>query len=91
MSGDSAELHAVLEDLHAQLEAYEASEPVDPALREELRRAVADIESHLAGSEGAGGSVGDRLSGLVERFEGSHPRLAEAVGRLIHGIAELGI
>ena len=81
-------LRAVLRDLHAQLEA---SEPVDPALREDLRRAVAEIEARLEASGEEDASLGDRLAGLVERFEGSHPRLAEALGRVIHGLAELGI
>ena len=84
---DSA-LRAVLQDLHSQLEA---SEPVDPALREDLRRAVAEIEARLEESGDRDESLSDRLAGLVERFEGSHPRLAEALGRVINGLAELGI
>ncbi len=81
-------LRAVLEELHTQLEA---SEPLDPSLRDELRRAVADIESHLDPEAEDHPTLGERLSGLVERFEGTHPRLAEALGRVLNGIAELGI
>lgn len=82
------ELRATLADLHAQLEA---SEPLDPALRDELRRTVAEIESHLGGQAADGHSFGERLARLVQRFEGSHPRLAESVNRVVHGLAELGI
>ena len=87
-----AGLRETLAELHVRLEE---SEPLDAGLREELRRAVAEIEAHLgsageAGS-GGGGSFGERLSQLVERFEGDHPRIAEAMNRVIHGLSELGI
>ena len=86
------DLRATLAELHGQLEE---SEPLDAGLREELRRAVAEIEEHLGsppeGGAGETGSFGQRLSQIVERFEGDHPRIAEAVNRVIHGLAELGI
>ena len=85
-------LRATLAELHEQLEG---TEPVEAGLRDELRTAMHEIEAVLeAGGEPAereGVSFSERLSGLALRFEGSHPRLAEAVGRLIHGVAELGI
>ena len=90
-----AELRETLAELHGQLEE---AEPLDAGLREELRRAVADIQAHLgsgadATSEEAagGGSLASRLSEIVERFEGNHPRIAESVNRVILGLAELGI
>lgn len=87
-----AELRGTLAELHARLEE---AEPLDAELREELRRAVADIEAHLGSAPesdgGDGVSFGERLSRIVERFEGNHPRIAEAVNRVIHGLAELGI
>ena len=85
-----AELRGTLAELHAQLEE---AEPLDAELREELRRAVAEIEAHLGSGDGAGAgaSFGERLSRIVERFEGNHPRIAEAVNRVIHGLAEMGI
>jgi hypothetical protein len=35
--------------------------------------------------------LSSRLSEIVERFEGNHPRIAESVNRVILGLAELGI
>ncbi len=87
-----AELRETLAELHAQLEE---AEPLDAGLREELRRAVAEIEAHLGETSesgaGGGGSFRERLSQIVERFEGNHPRITESVNRVIHGLAELGI
>lgn len=85
-------LRATLAELHEQLEG---GEPVEEGLRDELRAAMHEIETVLEAEGDAGerdgSSFSQRLSGLALRFEGSHPRLAEAVGRLIHGVAELGI
>jgi len=87
-----ADLRETLAELHGQLEE---AEPLDAGLREQLRRAVADIQAHLGSTPEGGaaesGSFGSRLSEIVERFEGNHPRIAESVNRVIHGLAELGI
>ncbi len=64
--------------------------------REELDRLVGEIEARLdrgaSGEEGAEEpSLLQRLTEAAERFEASHPRLAEAVGRVVDALAALGI
>ena len=49
------------------------------------------IEAQERGDGGGGEGFGDRISDLALRFEGSHPRLAEVLGRVVNGLAELGI
>ena len=73
------ELHQVLED---------ASE-LDDSARDALRTAAGEIREALEGDEdeGALGALKDRL----ERFEGDHPTLTEAVRRLVDQLADMGI
>ena len=74
-----ARLRETLRQLHEQLES---DAPLEASLRDELRSTMAESEAALqaAGDEAAdrgGTGLGDRLSDLALRFEGSHPRLAE--------------
>lgn len=91
MADEDRELHATLERLHEQLaDAHD----LDQELRAELRQALDDIgrvlERREAPSDGDQ-SLADRLAELTQRFERSHPTLAETFGRAVNMLANLGI
>ena len=57
-----------------------------------LRAALREIEDALEASSGLHEpSLRDRLTELTRHFEGSHPNLAAAVGRVVDTLANLGI
>ncbi len=87
-------LRHTLAELRQQLDA--ATE-VDAAARAELEAAMQHVQQQLdgGGEEGARpdiqGSFVERLSQAAEEFEGSHPRLTAALGRVLNALADLGI
>ncbi len=88
MTEDHAELRATLARLHQQLEDHD----LDEEERDLLRGALREIEEHLDAEEGADApSLSERLSEMTQQFEGSHPQLAAAVGRVVDALANLGI
>ncbi len=93
MSDRARRLHETLVELHAQLEE---SGELDPQLREELRASAGQIQAALdEAPEGEGGNLEsgliERLRTAVRRFEGSHPKLTAATGRVIDALSEMGI
>ncbi len=94
MSERNQTLRRTLDELREQLEA--ASE-VDEAVRAELEAAMNHVRQQLdgVGEEGAGPDIHrsfvERLSRAAEEFEGSHPRLTGALGRVLNALADLGI
>jgi len=80
------ELRRRLEELHRELASADSVDTDVQALLEELR---GDIEAVLERSEPEG--FGERLSGLVERFEATHPKLSNAIGAVVDQLARLGI
>jgi len=83
-------LPEILTELH---EALEGMGDLDVQLRSELRGAAEDIQEALDDSraEELSDSLRDRVTGSLERFEGSHPRLTEIVGRVADALSDLGI
>ncbi|MCZ6782480.1 MAG: DUF4404 family protein [Proteobacteria bacterium] len=86
-------LRRILAELH---EGLEAADDLDDGARDALRGAADEIWNAL--DKGApetdgtlGRSVSERMSKAVGRFEGSHPRLTEAVRRVVDQLAEMGI
>ncbi|HTY16922.1 MAG TPA: DUF4404 family protein [Myxococcota bacterium] len=78
-----AALHAALRD----------ADTADPEAREMLQQVMDDIRGALDRSERSGrhDSLTERMRVAVERFEGKHPALTEAAGRVIDTLASLGI
>ena len=81
-------IHDTLSELHEELQG---AGDLDDEARAELQTAIDEIRAALAASEPHERSLLDRLSDYSLRVEGSHPRLAEAVGRLARTLSELGI
>jgi len=83
-------LRATLSELEAELQGLDS---LDDATREQLADAAAEIAASLRRGKRseetrrAEASLQDRL---VE-FEAKHPQLAIIVGRLLDGLAQLGI
>lgn len=88
----SRALQEVLDELH---EALGASSDLDREAREALAHTADEIRDSLEGERGRpdGGwqSLHQRLVESIERFEESHPRLTEIVGRVAEALSELGI
>ncbi len=86
-------LRRILAELHKGLES---ADDLDDGARQALRGAADQIQSALdKGAPEADGTLGRavsaRMSKAVSRFEGLHPRLTEAVRRVVDQLAEMGI
>jgi len=79
-----------LEALHA---ALRDADRADPEARELMRTVLHDIQRMLDEEprEREAESLVDRLRDALDRFEGEHPQLAEAAGRVIDQLSQLGI
>jgi cytochrome c556 len=83
-------LGALLRELH---EVLDSAHDLDEPSRDALRAAASQIQSTLdeTSDEGPASEALDALRERLERFEGSHPALTEAVRRLVDQLSEMGI
>lgn len=90
MPDRSEDLSTTLASLH---EALESADSLDPRHREELRKALDEIQELLGAEDGSDShrSLLERLSKLTAHFEEEHPALTEAIGRVVHALGQLGI
>ena len=79
MSNPGPSLKETLDELR---EALEAPDDLDEELLEALDP---NHERELSGS------LRDRLTNTLERFEKSHPKITETVGRLADALSDMGI
>ena len=90
MPDASDKLRATLKELEAELSSADS-------LDEETREQLADAISAIAASVRRGKrseearQAEDSLQNRLVEFEASHPQLAIIVGRLLDGLAQLGI
>jgi hypothetical protein len=84
----SQHLRELLAELQTELARTNA---VDDRSRDLLRDVDADIRAALDRTGEHPESLGDRLRETVERFEGTHPQLSEAVGRVLDALVKMGI
>lgn len=89
MSDRLDKLRAALAELEVELKA----DSLDAATRQELADAVAHIAVALGRGQRSAASrqAEDSLQNRLVDFEASHPQLAIIVGRLLDGLAQLGI
>jgi septal ring factor EnvC (AmiA/AmiB activator) len=84
-------LRATVSELEQELRALPT---VDAEARSVLEEVVREIRAALRDSERGESQRRSPIAGLkdsVEKFEGSHPALTGILGRLIDGLAQLGI
>jgi len=83
-------LRATLNELEAELKEVDS---LDEATREELADAVAEIAASLRRGKRTETTKNaeNSLQGRLVEFEAQHPQLAIIVGRLLDGLAQLGI
>jgi len=83
-------LRQLLEQLHAELQRADG---LDNRSRELLGSALSDIDDLLEGAEGGKRpeSISERLRDAVGAFEETHPRLTEAIGRVVDTLSKMGI
>lgn len=74
---------AIVHEIHQLLAA---ADDLDEEAKEALRTAADEIDSRLEDE-----STLDTLRERIERFEGEHPTLTEAVRRLVNQLSDLGI
>ena len=84
----SDQLRTLLEALHAELRRTDA---VDERSRDLLRAVDGDIRQALERTGEQPESLTERLRETLERFEGTHPKLSEAVGRVLDALVQMGI
>ena len=89
---DKQQLHTQLTELHQELNTVEN---VDESTKEMLVTVMQDIANVLAGDKpsdaGSSAPTSDALRGMVSEFEAEHPKLAQTLGQLADGLANLGI
>ncbi len=90
MSDPEPSLSEILDELR---EAIEDPDDLDEALRAELRGAAQEILEALDPDHERelSGSLRDRLTDTLERFEKSHPKITETIGRLADALSDMGI
>jgi phage tail tape-measure protein len=91
-------LKTTLDNLHQQLAEIDQA---DPAMHEQLVRALAEIQNALDGKTNSGSTAGakpayshsliGRLREAATHFEESHPSLAGNIGSLIVTLGRSGI
>jgi len=83
-------LRLTLSELEAELNGLDS---LDDETREELADAAAEIAASLRRGKRSPQTkqAEDSLEGRLVEFEASHPQLAIIVGRLLDGLAQLGI
>ena len=83
-------LRAALSELEAELDAVDS---LDDATREQLADAAAEIAASLRRGKRSEKTqhAEHSLQTRLDEFEASHPQLALIVGRLLDGLAQLGI
>lgn len=94
----SEKLRATVSELEQELLALET---VDNETRRVLQEAIGTIRATLRENDRAAKvddvapagdqSLTERLSAAVTQFEGQHPTLTGILGRLIDGLAQMGI
>lgn len=86
------ELHDRLEQLHAELQQFDAVNETD---RELLLKLSNDIRGLLEERSSAGASqyrrLSERLRESVALLEASHPRITMIMGQVIDTLAKMGI
>lgn len=88
MAQRTRSLHDTLLELQQQLAG---TEPLDPALREELRSAMEEIQRRVEAGEEAEHPLVERVRALMLRFDTSYPALADAIGAVVRSLARIGI
>ncbi|WP_442483759.1 DUF4404 family protein [Aeoliella sp. SH292] len=87
---DADKLRGELTKLHQELSTVET---VDAPTKEMLVTVMQDIAHLLTGDKPTGENApsSDSLREMMTDFEAEHPQLAQALGRLADGLANLGI
>ncbi len=90
MSNPGPSLNEIIDELH---EALEAPDDLDEELRAELLSTAKEILEALDpdNERELSSSLRDRLTNTLERFEKSHPKITETVGRLADALSDMGI
>ena len=82
------ELADALEVVHRELSE---SEHLDAQEVEKLRTTMGEIQVVLDQQSDQPASLSDRVSSSAKRFEESHPRLTETLGRVADILQQMGI
>lgn len=90
MSQAVDKLQAALRDLQT---ALESQANVEPAVRERLEKALAEIRGAIDNlpESDQHESLTSQLAGVAQDFEVSHPTLSGMVGSVIDALARMGI
>ncbi|HEP7975760.1 TPA: DUF4404 family protein [Pseudomonas aeruginosa] len=83
---------SLLRELSALREQLEQQPPLNEEQRAELELLIRDIELKLANEDALNeGSLVDGVNLAVERFEVSHPTLADTLRSIVQSLANMGI
>ena len=90
MSNPRSPVNEIIDELR---EVLEDPDDLDEGLRAELRGAAEEILEALDPDHDRelSGSLREHLTDTLERFEKSHPKITETVGRLADALSDMGI
>lgn len=89
---DKPQLQSLLESLHRELASLDK---VDDRTKQLLAQVTEDVRDVLDRDEQVPAedvaASQDNVRSVIQEFEAEHPKLAETLGRLADGLANLGI
>jgi len=89
---DKIQLQSLLESLHRELASLDK---VDDRTKQLLSQVTDDVRNVLERDENSPAeevaTSQDSVRSVIQEFEAEHPKLAETLGRLADGLANLGI
>ena len=90
MPDPESPLHETIDELR---EALEAPDDIDEELRAELRSAAEEILEALDPDHERelSSSLRERLTDTLDKFQESHPKITETIGRLADALSDMGI
>ncbi|MBW2540472.1 MAG: DUF4404 family protein [Deltaproteobacteria bacterium] len=90
MPDPESSLNEAIDELR---EALEAPDDLDEELRAELRSAAEEILEALDPDHERelSSSLRERLTDTLDKFQESHPKITETIGRLADALSDMGI
>jgi len=87
MSEQLERIRAKVSELEQELQSIKS---IDPRLREDLEKTIAEIHTDLSGN-GTEGTLASRFGEMKQEFQDSHPTLVRMVGSIVDALGEIGI
>ncbi|MGB7347240.1 MAG: DUF4404 family protein [Pirellulaceae bacterium] len=85
------QLQETLRQLHQQIDELNDQDQLEPAEREQLAAAIAEIQESLDQHEIQSSDLAKRFHEMTESFSEAHPVLTRTAGQFADILAQMGI